>query len=116
MEPEAKRGLLIQAEAAYREVVADPRRGRSAAESVASRARSTGASEALVVALRAAGWAARELYDHEGARRHLDEAVAVAARAHLGDRLTEALITRSAMHLEVGREGPARRDLADARL
>ncbi len=70
---------------------------------------------ALVVALRAAGWAARELYDHDAARRHLDEAVRAARSAGLDDLLAAALVTRSAVHLELGHEGAARRDLAAAR-
>lgn len=115
MKLEQQDPLLIRAERAYREVVADPRRARPVAEDVAREARQRGAAEALTVALRAAGWAARELYDHDGARRHLNEAVRVARRAGLDDRLCEALITRSASHLEMGHAGRARRDLDTAR-
>jgi tetratricopeptide (TPR) repeat protein len=114
MNVEQRDALLIRAEQAYREVVADPRRGRATAEHVANQARATRSPEALSVALRAAGWAARELYDHDAAQRHLDEAVRVARSARLDDRLCEALITRSAMHLEMGRPGRARRDLGTA--
>ena len=114
MEPEPSASLLIRAEASYHDVIADPRRGRKIAESVAERARRAGATEARVVALRAAGWAARELYDHGAARSHLDEAIRTARRAQLHERLCEALITRSAAYLELGRTGRARQDLAAA--
>ena len=107
--------LLIRAEAAWRAALADPRAGRRDAEAVAADARAAAAAEALVVALRAAGWAARELHDHGAARRHLDDAVQVAARAGLRDRGCDVLITRSALHLEQGRTGAARADLVAAR-
>ena len=107
--------LLIQAEAAYRRAIADPAAGRRRAESIAADARVAGDAVALAVALRAAGWAARELYDHAGARSLLDEAVDVARSANLGDRQAEALITRSAMFLELGRTRSARRDIVAAR-
>lgn len=115
MSTETRSELLIQAEAAYRQAFAEPEAGRGTAEEVAGRARENGDAEALAVALRAAGLAARELYDHPVAIRVLDEAVEVAAHAHLGDRRAEALITRSAVYLELGRMGPARRDIASAR-
>lgn len=106
--------LLIRAEQAYRDVTADPRHARPLAEQIATAARHAGATEALTVALRAAGWAARELYDHAAARRHLDEAVRVAKAEDLADRLCEALITRSVTHLEMGHSVRAQRDLAEA--
>lgn len=115
MKPEPPRPMLIRAEAAYRDALADPRAGRRRAESVAGDARTAGDDEALAVALRAAGWAARELYDHDAASLHLDEAVRVASRSGFRDRLCEALITRSTVHLELGHDGHARRDLLAAR-
>lgn len=114
MNLERDAALLIQAEQAYRTVIEDPRGGRPVVLAVAAEARATGDAEALTVALRAAGWAAREVYDHEAAARYLDEAVAVAHRHGFGDRLSEALVTRSAMHLEFGHPGRARRDIAMA--
>jgi CHAT domain-containing protein/tetratricopeptide (TPR) repeat protein len=114
MNVEQQDALLIRAEQAYRDVVADPRQGRPTAEDIARRAREAKSAEALSVALRAAGWAARELYDHDAAQRHLNEAVRVARRERLHDRLCEALITRSAMYLEMGQAGRARRDLDTA--
>jgi tetratricopeptide (TPR) repeat protein len=114
MTPEAHGLLLIQADAAYRDVIADPGRGRKIAEAVAASARSAGASEALVVALRAVSWAAREMYDHDAAERHLTEAIRIARSARLEERRCEALITRSAVYLELGRASRARRDLVEA--
>ncbi len=114
MNVEHDAALLIRAAQAYRDVVADPRRAMPDAEALADDARAAGAMEALTMALRAAGWAARELYDHDAARRHLDEAVRAARTANLDDRLCEALITRSVMHLEMGHTGRAHRDLREA--
>lgn len=114
MNVERDADLLIQAEQAYRAVLEDPRGRRAVVLEVADEARRVGDAEALTVALRAAGWAAREVYDHHAAARYLDEAVAVARRNGLGDRLSEALVTRSAMHLEFGQPGRARRDIATA--
>jgi tetratricopeptide (TPR) repeat protein len=114
MTSEADDPLLIRADAAYRDVIADPGRGRKTAEAVAAAARSAGASEALIVALRAVSWAAREVYDHDAAGRHLTEAIRIARRAGLDERRCEALITRSAVYLELGRPGRARRDLEEA--
>ena len=110
----SSRVLLERAEQAHMAAVAVPRRGLEEALAVAGEARTARDAEALVVALRTAGWAARELYDHGAARRHLDEAVRVARRAGLPDRLGQTLLTRSAAHLEAGRHRPARRDLAAA--
>lgn len=115
METEERRFLLIQAQAAYRDVIANPGRGREAAEEVASAAREAGAHEAAVVALRAASWAAREMYEHAIAERHLTEAADIAHRERLDERLCEVLITRSAVYLELGRAGRARADLTAAR-
>lgn len=115
MQPEPGARLLIRAEEAHQAVIAHPLRGRPVAEAVADEARSAGAHEALVVALRAAGWAARELYDHDAALAHLGEAVRVARRARLPARLCETLIVRSVALLELGQAGRARRDLAEAR-
>lgn len=106
--------LLIHAERAYERVLAEPATGRRLAEDVASAAARAGADEAAVVALRAAGWAAREQYDHHAARQLLNQAIKVARRSELGDRLCEALITRSTVYLEMGHVGKARRDLREA--
>lgn len=112
---ERRSPLLIQAEAVYLDAAAAPRRGRRRAEEVAEAARAADDDAALVVALRAAGYAARELYQHEDARRLLGEAVRIARRVRLRRRLCEVLITRSAMHIELGQPRQARRDLVEAR-
>lgn len=115
MHSERSDSLLIRAEEAYRRVIADPARGRLLALEIADAARSERAREALVVALRAAGWASRELYDHDAALPQLNEAVRVARRAGLGDRLSEALLVRSTAYLELGHATRTRQDLAEAR-
>lgn len=114
MTTEPPERLLIHAEHAHERVVAEPAEGRRLAEAVASAAMTAGADEATVVALRAAGWAAREQYDHIAARQLLNQAVTVARRSDLADRLCEALITRSTVYLEMGHVGKARRDLREA--
>lgn len=111
---ESSDDLLIQAEEAHRAVIADPRRGRKLAEEVADAARVARVAEARVVALRAAGWAARELYDHDAAVTHLGQAVRTARSAGLNDRLREALLTRATAYFELGHVGRARRDLSAA--
>jgi tetratricopeptide (TPR) repeat protein len=115
MSYETELTLLIRAESAYQEAFAQPEVGRRIAGEVAALAREAHDYEALAVALRAAGLAARELYDHRVAIQLLDEAVDVAADARLGDRQAEALITRSAVFLELGKMRSARRDIDVAR-
>ena len=115
MDVEVRDDLLIQAEAAAAEALKNPGAGRRIAEDVAARARECGAAEALVVALRAASWSARELYDHAAAEDLIAEAIEVAQDSALRSRLSEALVTRSTIHLEQGRVAMARRDIVDAR-
>jgi tetratricopeptide (TPR) repeat protein len=115
MQAEPDGSLLIQAEAAYLEALADPHRGIRTAQTLATSAREAGANEALVVALRAAGSAARELYQHDDAQRFLGEAARVSREAGLHDRLCEVLITSSSTHIELGRPQLAQRDLDEAR-
>lgn len=107
--------LIEEARRAADLAPADPRAGLAAAGDVAASARAAGDDAALVVALRAAAWAARELFDFATATANLDECVTVADRAGLDEGLVEALITRSATHLELGRTDRAVRDLAQAR-
>lgn len=114
MKAEPASPLLIRARTAFDEVTADPRRGRRIADEVAAEAERIGDDEARVIALRAAGWAARELYEHDIAEQRLDEAVRIARSRGITDRLCEALITRSAMYLELGRTSSARHDLREA--
>ena len=104
--------LPARARAVHELVVTDPRAGLPEAVAVAARARAAGDAEALVIALRAAGWAARELYLHDDARTYLDEAVAVGRSAGCDDALARALLARAAVHHETGapRRRPARPD------
>lgn len=113
---ESAEHLLIRAEAVRAQVAGDPVGGRETAERVANAARESGAHAALVVALCAAGWAAREIYDHKGALVCLDEAVLVARRHHFDDGLAEALVARAGVHMEFGRTSRARRDITAARV
>lgn len=112
---ETRSPLLIQAEAAHELAMRSLDEGRHAADRIAAEARRTGDEEALVVALRASAWASRELFDHERAGADLAEAWKVARRSGNVARLTEVLITQSALHLEMGRIDRARRDLMEAR-
>lgn len=107
--------MLIRAEEARAQVAVDPAAGRRTAQRVADAARAAEEFEPLVVALCAAGWAAREIYDHADALRCLDEAVRVARRKSLNDGLTEALVARAGVHMEFGRTSRARRDITAAR-
>ncbi len=70
---------------------------------------------ALVAALRARGWAEREVFAFDAAKRTLDEAARVARRCELFDQLAEVLATRASVLLEQGRVSAARRDIASAR-
>ena len=106
--------LLDRANVAFRLATSQPAKGRAAAERVAEDAATSDApdaSDALVVALRGASWAARELFDHGAATALIDRAVAVAERHSLDQRLGECLLTRSSINLERGRHGAARADL-----
>ena len=74
-------------------------------------ARRAADDEALVVALRAAAWSERARRQNLRARTLVDEAVRRARRAGLTDRLTEVLVSRAAITLELGRTSAAVRDL-----
>jgi tetratricopeptide (TPR) repeat protein len=112
---DAPHDLLIRARAAANAALEHPASGRAAAEVVAEDARRGGDAEALVIALRAAGWAARELYDHDAAERFIAEAVHVAREHRLESRLSDVLVTRSSIRLEEGMFDLARADLVEAR-
>lgn len=115
MQAEAPSELVIRATEAAAAALEHPKRGRALAEAVAAAARTADEPEALAIALRAAGWAAREVYDHAAADRLIGEAIAVAREHQLGSRLSEALVTRSAIRLEEGRIDSARRAIVEAR-
>src|SRR5262245_45804894 len=94
--------LVIRAESAYRGVVAEPGRYEAEATALAADARRAGDDEALVVALRARGWAARARLANREAKRLLDEAARIARHRHLDRRLSEVLVSRAAVNLELG--------------
>jgi MFS family permease/tetratricopeptide (TPR) repeat protein len=109
--------LLARAEAAALAVAVSPVDARDDAEQVASEAKATGATEALVVALTAVGDACRTSYDHDAAQEALTAAIRAAARSGLAAREAAARIVRSAAHLELGNRTRAANDLrAAARL
>lgn len=114
MSSEVDDNRLIHAADAWRAARDRPAEGRTLAQAVAA-ACGPGDEEALVVALRAQGWAERVLYLHDESGRSLNRAVRVARRHGLDDRLAEALISRASLYLELGRSGSALRDLAAAR-
>jgi len=103
--------LLIRAMHAYDGVAGDPGRFAPVAAAVVREARRAADVEALVVGLRARAWAERARRQNVRARRLLDEAVRLAQRAGLTERLTELLVSRAAITLELGRVAAALRDL-----
>ncbi|MGY1679264.1 CHAT domain-containing protein [Geodermatophilus sp. SYSU D01176] len=106
--------LLIRAQEAYDGVVGDPRRFAQLAADVVEEARRATDTEALVVGLRAVAWAARAQRENRRALRVLDEAVRLARRAGMTQRLAELLVTRAAVVLELGQVAAAARDLDQA--
>jgi Tfp pilus assembly protein PilF len=113
--PEPADPLVIRAREVDLLVADRPRHGRVVAEALAEEARAAGSAAAEVMACRSAAWAARELYEHDAARRLLTRAGRVARRAGLSARLGQVWVTRSAVHLELGDLRGAARDLAAAR-
>jgi tetratricopeptide (TPR) repeat protein len=106
--------LLRQARQAYRDVVADPKSFGPAAARIVEQARAVGAPEALVHALRAQAWFERSHLGNERARALLDDAARTARRHGLAGALSEVLVTRAAVNVELGRLLPAQRDLDTA--
>jgi tetratricopeptide (TPR) repeat protein len=104
-------GLLIRAQEAYDRVVGDPQRFGPLAAELVDEARRAADREALVVALRAMAWSARARRENVVALRLLDEAVRLARRTGMAHRLTELLVTRAAIVLELGHVAAAVRDL-----
>jgi CHAT domain-containing protein/tetratricopeptide (TPR) repeat protein len=111
MDNERDSALLIRAFAAYKGVVANPKKYGPIAAGLVAHARRSGDAEALVAALRAQAWAERARLADDRARALLDEAVRVARRHRLSDRLGEVLVTRAAVNHELGRLVAAQRDL-----
>ena len=102
--------ILIRASAAYVKVVADPGAGGPEAMAVVAEARRAGSPEALVAALRAEAWYHRTRLDGARAKRLLDQAVRIARREGLAERLGEVLVSRGAVSHELGRPAAAQRD------
>jgi tetratricopeptide (TPR) repeat protein len=109
-------GLLIRAQEAYDRVVGDPQRFGPMAADLVEEARRVTDQEALVVALRAVAWSARARRENVLALRLLDEAIRLARRTGMPHRLTELLVSRAAIVLELGRVAAAVRDLDRAAL
>lgn len=112
---ENSRELLVRAEAAYRRAVADPAVAAPIASALVDDARRSGATEALVVGLRAQAWSAVKLLAGARAKVLLDEAAQLARRAGLDARLGEVLVSRAAVHQELGSSRAAQHDLDRAR-
>jgi tetratricopeptide (TPR) repeat protein len=103
--------LLIRAVTVHDEMVGDPVALGPVAQRIVDVARRTGDTEALVVALRAVAWFERLRLRNARALDLLDEAAARARRAELPERLGEVLVSRAAVHLELGRTRSALSDL-----
>ncbi|MFI5915152.1 CHAT domain-containing protein [Dactylosporangium sp. NPDC051541] len=102
---------LALAARAIEAAAGDPRRARTLAESAVAAARRARDPEALSMAHRAAGLAARASYDAGAAARHLRKAVSVATRH---DRATPAAEARMSLALvleELGRPAAAVREI-----
>lgn len=112
---DADHNLLIRAREAWLQVRDAQGEGRRLADALVVEARSARDPRALVAALRARGWAEREMMMFDVAKATLDEAIAVARRRGLGGQLAEVLATRASVQLERGAVAGARRDIANAR-
>ena len=106
--------ILVQAEAAFNDVLADAATFAPTAEALVQQARDSRADEALVVALRAYAWSQHEMLRNETAKHLLDEAARVARRRHLDGRLAEVLVSRAAVQQELGHVEAAQHDLDEA--
>jgi tetratricopeptide (TPR) repeat protein len=98
----------------HSDVISDPDRFRPVAEALVAELRRARQPEALALALRALAWAERLRLDARSALRLLDEACRIARRHHLEDTLAELLMSRAAVHQELGRIAAAQRDLRAA--
>jgi tetratricopeptide (TPR) repeat protein len=112
---EAQSSLLIRAQDAWRVARDAPHEGRAHADAIAAQARRSRDWPALVAALRARGWAERDVFALDAARRTLDSAVRLASRHRLHGLLAGVLATRASVRLETGDGARARRDIARAR-
>ena len=108
--------LVSEAEATYDGVVRDPAKYAARIPLLIARARTSGNSEALIVALRAQAWARHVVLDNPAAKKMLDQAARLAHREGLDQRLGDVLVTRAVALHELGRRTEARRDLGRAEL
>ncbi len=106
--------LLQRAHGAYRKVVSDPKTHGPEVAELVTLARRTRAWEPLILFLRAHAWAQRSQFALADAKANLDEAAKLARRHHLSERLGEVLVTRAAVHTELGKMHAAQRDLTTA--
>ncbi len=106
--------LRAAVETIYLRVTSDPVRYASLTAELLEQARAEKDAETLVIALRARAWALHGGLDNAAAKRLLDEAVGIAERQNLPERLGELLVTRAIAHQELGRFDRARRDLERA--
>jgi tetratricopeptide (TPR) repeat protein len=110
MHDESGSDLLLRASAAYRRVAAEPEIFGPEAMRLVAEAREAGDPAALVAALRAEAWFERIHLAHDRAKLLLDEAVRIARKHRLNDRLGDVLVTRGAVNHELGRLTAAKRD------
>src|ERR1700749_2004964 len=106
--------LVSEAEATYDGVIRDPARYAVRIPMLIARARASGNTEALIIALRAQAWARHVVLDNPAAKKILDQAARLAHREGLDQRLGDVLVTRAVALHELGRRTEARRDLARA--
>src|SRR4051794_31205028 len=108
---ESDQALLIRANAASETAIHSPTRALEDATALAEAAHGAGCHEARIVALRVAGWAARELHQHDAAAAYLQEAATVATQRKLPGRLSEVRLVQAMLYLELGDLRTARRHL-----
>lgn len=115
MELERADSILMRALDLDAALLARPVDGRAQAEAVVADAHHARHAEAEIVALRALGWAHREVFAYDDAEAVLARAYRLARREHLDGRLADVLITRAGLRLQQGESTRARHDLATAR-
>jgi tetratricopeptide (TPR) repeat protein len=110
MGDEPRSDLLIRADGYYQGVVADTATFGPLTSALVAEARKDHDDEALVAALRAEAWYARLQTAHERALVLLNEAARIARRRRFKARLGDVLVTRGAIHHEMGNLAAAQRD------
>lgn len=106
--------LLLRSQGAYQKVVSDPKTHGPEITELVDCARARGAWEPLVLLLRAQAWSHRAQFALGEAKTALDEAAQLARKHRLPERLAEVLVTRAAVHTELGQIQAAQRDLIAA--